>query len=148
MTTINTTDELMALLRENQEFREAVRREILTEDLIGLPGEFASMSDRQNDILRIQSTMADVQKTMGENIVELQQTQNRILETQNQLLETQSRTQQTQNQLLETQNRMLKQLENVDLRVDRMGRDFGNFWGNYAEDRAAKYAADIAPSPE
>lgn len=116
MTTISTTDELIALLRENQEFREAVRREILTEDLVGLPGEFASMSDRQNTILQIQGTIVDIQKTMAENMVDLQQ----------------------------TQNQMLRQLENIDTRVDRMGRDFGNFRGNYAEDRAAKYAADIA----
>ena len=123
MTTISTTDELIALLRENQEFREAVRREILTEDLFGLPGEFTSMSERQNTILQIQGTIVDIQKTMAENMVDLQQTQNRMLETQ---------------------NRVLNQLENIDTRVDRMGRDFGNFRGNYAEDRAAKYAADIA----
>ena len=123
MTTISTTDELIALLRENQEFREAVRREILTEDLVGLPGEFASMSDRQNTILQIQGTIVDIQKTMAENMVDLQQTQNRMLGTQ---------------------NRMLRQLENIETRVERMGQDFGNFRGNYAEDRAAKYAADIA----
>ena len=31
MTTINTTDDLLSLLRDNQEFREAVRQAILSE---------------------------------------------------------------------------------------------------------------------
>ncbi len=37
MTTINTTEDLLSLLRENQEFREAVRDSILTEELLALP---------------------------------------------------------------------------------------------------------------
>ena len=34
MTTINTADDLLSLLRENQEFREAVRKAILTENCL------------------------------------------------------------------------------------------------------------------
>ncbi len=41
MTTINTTDDLMRLLRENPDFRDAVRRELLTEELLALPRRFA-----------------------------------------------------------------------------------------------------------
>ena len=37
MTNLNTTDDLLRAARENQEFREAFRREILTDDLIDLP---------------------------------------------------------------------------------------------------------------
>ena len=37
---IETTDDLIRVLRENEEFRDAARRELLTEDLLELPGEF------------------------------------------------------------------------------------------------------------
>ena len=37
--TINTTDDFLEALRSNPDFRNAARREILTESLIGLPGE-------------------------------------------------------------------------------------------------------------
>ena len=38
--TIRNTDDFIRALRENEEFREAARRELLTEDLLELPGEF------------------------------------------------------------------------------------------------------------
>ena len=44
MTTINTTDDLLSLLNENHEFREAVRRAILTEELMALPAVFSSFA--------------------------------------------------------------------------------------------------------
>ena len=37
--TINTTYDFLEALRSNPEFRDAARREILTESLIGLPGK-------------------------------------------------------------------------------------------------------------
>ena len=40
MVTINTSDDLLRALRENPEWKEAVRREILTEELMNLPSRF------------------------------------------------------------------------------------------------------------
>ena len=40
MVTINTPEELLRALRENPEWKEAVRREILTEELMNLPARF------------------------------------------------------------------------------------------------------------
>lgn len=37
---IETTDDFIRVLRENEEFKAAARRELLTEDLLELPGEF------------------------------------------------------------------------------------------------------------
>ena len=42
MATLNTTDDLLRAARENLEFREASRREILIEELLGLPQRFAA----------------------------------------------------------------------------------------------------------
>ncbi len=51
MTTINTTDDLLSLLRDNQEFREAVRQAILSEELLALPAVFnAFASEIRNEV--------------------------------------------------------------------------------------------------
>lgn len=42
MATINTTDDLITLLREDQEFREAARRELLPQELLDLPAAHAA----------------------------------------------------------------------------------------------------------
>jgi hypothetical protein len=46
MTTINTTDDLLSLLQENREFREAARQTILTEELLALPAVFAAFASK------------------------------------------------------------------------------------------------------
>ena len=53
MTTINTTDDLLSLLKENHEFREAVRRAILTEELMALPAVFASFASEVRADIKI-----------------------------------------------------------------------------------------------
>ena len=38
---IETTDDFIRALRENEEFKAAARRELLTQDLLALPKEFS-----------------------------------------------------------------------------------------------------------
>lgn len=47
MVTINTAEDLLRALRENPEWKEAVRREILTEELMNLPGRFDRFVEEQ-----------------------------------------------------------------------------------------------------
>ena len=42
MATLDTTDDLLRAARENPEFREAFRRDVLTEELLALPERFAA----------------------------------------------------------------------------------------------------------
>ena len=52
MTTINTTDDFIRLLRENPEFHAAARRELLTEELLELPqrfSQYAQSTDKRLD---------------------------------------------------------------------------------------------------
>ena len=44
MTTLNTTDDLLRAARDNQEFREAFRRLILTEELVEVPGQLKELT--------------------------------------------------------------------------------------------------------
>lgn len=47
MVTINTPDDLLRALRENPEWKEAVRREILSEELMNLPARFDRFVEEQ-----------------------------------------------------------------------------------------------------
>ena len=64
MTTINTTDELIKVLREDEAVRSAVRRELLTEELVALPGRFETMLETQNSMLETQNSMLETQNLM------------------------------------------------------------------------------------
>ncbi len=73
MTTINTTDDLLSLLRENQEFREAVRQAILSEELLALPATFnAFVSEMREFVSEMRSYTKSTDKRM-ENLEQGQQ---------------------------------------------------------------------------
>ncbi len=172
MATINTIDDFLRIVRENEEYRAALRRELLTSDLLALPAQFAEMLETQNELRetqnRILAEQEESRRTQNRILAEQEearQTRNRILahidelretqnglgetqndlrDTQNNLLETQNDLRDTQNNLLETQNEILRRLDNVEEHNRRLSNDFGAFRGNYAESAAVKNAADIA----
>ncbi len=45
MTTINTVEDFLRAMRENAELRSAVRRELLSEELLALPQRFAELTE-------------------------------------------------------------------------------------------------------
>ena len=66
MATINTIQDLIRLLRENEEWRNAVRRELLTEELLELPQRFAeyvAASDKWRK--RIEGDVAEIKRDVG-----------------------------------------------------------------------------------
>ncbi len=81
MTNLNTTDDLLRAARENREFREAFRREILTEELINLPQRFenfesettkninaltSSVAENSKNIDALTSSVAELTKNVGQ----------------------------------------------------------------------------------
>ena len=70
-TTINTSDDLLKLLAENAEFYQAVRRLILTDELIELPERFARFTTEVHDFIirqerfneRIETAVGELQET-------------------------------------------------------------------------------------
>ena len=51
MTTINTSEDLLSLLREDAYFYKQARRLILTDELINLPERFAVFAGRVEDFI-------------------------------------------------------------------------------------------------
>ena len=112
MTTINTSDDLLALLRENQEFREAVRQAILSEELLALPATFnAFVSEMRNFVTEMRSYI----KVTDERLDRLEQGQRRLEERQQRLEEGQRRLEERQQGLEEGQQR----LEEGQQRIER-----------------------------
>ena len=52
MTTINSAEDLIRIARDNEEFRDALRRELLTEELLALPQTVATLTDNVNALTK------------------------------------------------------------------------------------------------
>ena len=69
MTTIETTEDIIRILREQPEVREEIRRLILTDELLALPAQFTEMrqdqADIRQDIQRISRTQTEMQNDIG-----------------------------------------------------------------------------------
>ena len=73
MATISTIHDFIRLLRENEEWRDAVRRELLTEELLELPQRFAEyvvandkrMGHIEQDVAATKETVGGLQDTVG-----------------------------------------------------------------------------------
>ena len=82
MTTINTADDFIRLLRENPEFLAAARRELLTEELLELPQRFSQYAqttdNRLDSVDRRLGSLEQGQQRLESNVSDLQQGQQRL----------------------------------------------------------------------
>ena len=68
MTVIHTADDLIHLLNENDEFRQAVRRHVLSDDLIQLPERLAKFETRVESFTDEQRQFNDEQRQFNERV--------------------------------------------------------------------------------
>ena len=130
MVTINTADDLIEVLRSDDRVRSAVRRELLTEEVLALPARVGKMVETQTAIQETQTEM------LG-SIQSLQETQTSMLETQNEILEEIKGLKEGQRDAAE--HRAILQKTHRE-EHDAMHR----FRGNYAIDAARKNRVAIA----
>lgn len=83
MTTIETTEDIIKVLREQPDVREEIRRLILTDELLRLPAQFAEM--RQD-----QAEMRQDQAEMRHEIQRISQTQMEMLQAQDEMQQEQT----------------------------------------------------------
>ena len=134
MTTIRNIEDFLRIVREDEELRSAVRRELLTEELLELPARVASMS-------KTQDSMLETQNAILKDLADLRQTQNSLLKTQNSMLKDLAELRQTQNFLLETQNAILERLDSVETDTKQNTTHIGDLKGLFME----RVARDDAP---
>ena len=138
MTSIHTTDDLLRAARENHEFREAFRREILTQELLELPQRFAAYAAATDDRLdRIEALVAENSKSMAENSRLIAESARRIEENSRLISE-----------LTKAMNRRMDSIESNIQSLHGMYAqqhdDFHRFRGAYAENAARKDDGIIA----
>jgi len=117
MTTLNTTDDLLRAARANREFREAFRREILTDDLVNLPQRFEShASETTKNINALTSNIAELTKSIA----------------------------QMNSNVDGMEERLAQQIDGVGAKVDTELRAQSAFRGTYAQSAANKERINIA----
>ena len=130
MTTINSTEDLLRIARGNEEFRAALRRELLTEELLETPAQVAHLLRTQTAILEDVRGLRQDFNVMQQELVSLRQETNTLRQTQNTILDT---------------------LSGIGARLDRQHEmyrrqhdDLGRFRGNYAIDAARNKDVQVA----
>ena len=117
MTTINTTEDFLTLLRENQEFREAARQTILTEELLALPAVFSAFaSEMRTDFRRLEGTVDSLKEDVSEvrtDFRRLEGTVDSLKEDVSEIRSDVRRLEDGQNQLAEGQKRLSDRVDSI-----------------------------------
>ena len=133
MTIIDNIEDFLRIVREDEGLRSAVRRELLTEELLELPARVAAMS-------KTQDAMLETQNSMLKDLADLRQTQDATLKELADLRK-------IQNSMLETQNAILERLgrveDNTNQNTNHIGELKGLFMERTARDDAPIIASDM-----
>ena len=120
MTTINTIEDLIRLLDENPEWREALRDRLLTRELIELPEQFAAFVEKMTEFQSNMATFVSDMTAFKDEMVAFKDETNERLE------------------------RVEGRLDRIDGRLDRIQDDLGTVKGVYAQGEALKDSIVIA----
>ncbi len=134
MTNINTIEDLIRLLDENPEWREALRDRLLTRELIELPEKFAAFVEKMTEF---QSNMATFVSEMTAFKDEMVTFRDEMVTFRDEMVTFKDET----NERLE---RVEVRLDRIDGRLDRIQDDVGTIRGIYARDSAIRDAIQIA----
>ena len=162
MTTINTQEDFLRALRENPEWREAVRALILGEEHLHLPQSLQELAETVNRFVASQEQFNEEQRQVNQQLHEGVEELRKFAEDQRQFNEDQRQFNDEQRQFNEEQRQINQQLgegveelrqfneeqrqinRNTVARFDRMEGDISTLKGNYALDRAIDRADVIA----
>ena len=140
MTTINSQEDFLQALRDNPQWRDAVRSQILGEDLMQLPAKFDAFVEEQKAHNEKIDAFVEEQKTHNEKIdafVEEQKTHNEKLDA---FVEEQKTHNEKLDAFVEEQN---TRTTNLEERVGRIENDTGALKGDFARTRAIQDARGI-----
>ena len=156
--TINTIDDFLRVVRENDEVRSAVRRELMTAEVLALPGQFAAMleeqrNQRQNmtsileelrDLRQNMTLMQEEQRDQRQNMTSMQEEQRNQRQNMASIFEELRDLRQDTNALLAEQVNMRRDIGALHGMYRRQHDDLARFRGNYALDAAREKYVSIA----
>ena len=141
MVTISTPEELLRVLRENPEWKEAVRREILTEELLNLPARLDTFAVSTEGFIEEQRQInADTQEFIAEQR-QFNDEQRQINADTQEFIAEQRQFNDEQRQF---NDRVEGFMERTDRRFSRIEDDISNMRGEHARNTAIGEAPDIA----
>lgn len=141
MTTINTMQDLTRLLREHPEWRDELRRELLTDELLQLPQRFAEYTASTDARLGDIDRRLDALTETVEKLVQYAEATDRRLDDIDRRLDALA---ETVGKLVQRAEAADRRLDRIERNLDRMSNDFRNFRWNYAESATVKEFVNIA----
>ena len=117
---IRTSQDLLDLLDNNEEFRRAARRVLLTDDLLDLPDIVREMQQTQRLMIQRMDRMEERQDRMEELLARVVAQQELTNERLDRMDERQDRTDERQDRMEELLARVVAQQELTNERLDRM----------------------------
>ena len=155
-TTIKTSADLIALLRNNKEFREEVRRFVLTDEMLALPDVIRSidarlgaleetqqrMSALLEHVVAMQAQMSARQDRTDARLGALEESHAKMLETQQRITALLEHVVAMQAQMAERQDQMAARQDRTDERLDRMDKRMDGFDARFDEVDARFDAVD------
>ena len=124
MTTMNTPDDLIRLLRNDPDFRGTVRREVLTEELLGVPSRLSRMERSIEALLESNATLQKSSAALQEKTTALRESTAAI----NRRLD-----------MVEKEIKLVGQnVNSLDQTIREHGQAQSSFRGNHAQDAAIK----------
>ena len=134
MTTINSSEDLLRLLREDAHFYDQARRLILTDELITLPERFAAFAARVDDFIA-------KQEQFNERVDGFIAKQEQFNERVDGFITQQEQFNDEQRQFNDEQRQFNQRVES---RFDRIEGDLSHFKNRFSESQVAEEAATIA----
>lgn len=123
MTTMNTPDDLIRLLRDDPDFRGTVRREVLTEDLLGVPNRLSRVERSIEALLESNATLQKSTAALQESTAAI----NRRLD------------------MVEKEIKQVGQsVDKLDQTIREQTQAQSSFRGNYAQDAGIEGSLGIA----
>lgn len=126
MVTIHTTDDFLRAMDENPRWKEAVRRAILTEELINLPSRFDEFMEEQRQINAEQREFNAEQQQFN--------AEQRQINTEQRQFNAEQR---------ETNANLTASIARLENRVVRLGNDIGTMKAFFARGETTRYAGCI-----
>ena len=120
MTTINTSDDLIRVTRENPEFRETMRRELLTAELLEAPSRLTNM---EQSIAALLEHAAETNRRLDQVDSRLDQVDQRLAQMDRRLDQMDSRLDRVDQRLAQMDRRLDQvdqQIAQMDRRLDRV----------------------------
>ena len=151
MTNINTSDDLVRVLRENPEFRATIRRELLTAELLEVPEQLTSLRESAAALLEhaneTNRRLDETNRRLDGMDRRLDQVDQRIVQVDQQIAQMDRRLDQVDRRLdgIEGDIKIVKRdIDGLGEAFRREVRAQSSFRGNYAQSAAGKDVLEVA----